>query len=302
MNISQLRTFVAVVEHGSFSAAARSLGLSQPAVTLQIQSLEANMGATLLERRYRKVDLTESGRALLPHARRVLSEVSQAEAAIGTLSTTVSGHLRIAASTTPGDYVVPRMLGSFVSRYPDVTVSLSVHDSAQVVETVAGGLADVGVTGAAEPSTKVTFDECGSDEIVVICPPGHPLAGRTDVPYAKLVEFDWIARESGSGTGEVTRRALRRFGVDPDELDVVVELGTGEAVLSAVQGGLGIAMVSSRVAAAAIELGTVVRVRMAQPPVVRPFFVVLPKGTPTRAASAFADALCATFLAAEEPA
>ena len=192
------------------------------------------------------------------------------------------------------------MLGEFISHYPEVTVSVSVHDSAHVVEVVSSGQADVGVTGASEVSTRVSFSECGSDEIIVICPPDHVLASRSDVPYAELAECDWIVREAGSGTRAVTRRTLEERGVDPDELRVVVELGTGEAVLNAVRGGLGIAMLSSRVAADALELGSVRRVRMAGTPVKRPFFVVLPKGTPTRAASALAAQLRAAFPAAEE--
>jgi DNA-binding transcriptional LysR family regulator len=102
VNVSQLRTFIAVVDHGSFSEAARVLGISQPAVTMQIQALEADIAATLLDRGYRKVALTEAGRALLPHARTVIEELEDARESIEAVSETVTGRLAIAASTTPG--------------------------------------------------------------------------------------------------------------------------------------------------------------------------------------------------------
>ena len=148
MNINQLRAFIAVVDHGSFSEAARAMGLSQPAVTMQIQGLESDLGATLLERRYRKVELTEAGRALLPFARRVMAELDEARTEIERLSDTVGGHLELAVSTTPGQYILPRLLGSFLRAYPEVSVSLRVYDSADVVARVESGEAHLGMTGA----------------------------------------------------------------------------------------------------------------------------------------------------------
>lgn len=113
MNVTQLRAFVSVVDLGSFSAAARQAGVSQPAVTMQIKALESDLGATLLERRYHRVELTEAGHALLPHARSVLKDLTSARDDISALSHTVTGRLTIVASTTPGDYIIPRVLGTF---------------------------------------------------------------------------------------------------------------------------------------------------------------------------------------------
>lgn len=291
MNTQQLRTFVTVVEHGSFSEAARVLGVSQPAVTMQIQSLEGALGATLLDRRYRRVDLTEAGRTLLPHARRVLTQLEEAADEISALSGTVTGRLTIAASTTPGVYVIPRLLGGFISANPEVGVTIEVHDTAAVVEAVESGRAHIGMTGATVRGARVTFEELGTDELLLICPPGHRLAGAKGVTLADLAEEAWVLRESGSGTRQVSERLLADHGLDPEELRVAVELGTGEAIVSAVQGGLGIAVLSRHVAARALSLGDIVAVEAKGLPATRPFYVVKSKGTPTRAAGAFHEHL-----------
>jgi len=291
MNVSQLRTFVAVVEQGSFSGAAKSLAISQPAVTMQVQALEADVGATLLDRKYRRIDLTEAGKTLLPHARAVLEQLGQAKDEITALSGLVTGRLAIAASTTPGVYVVPRLLGSFLSQYPEVGVTLAVQDTAEVVAAVESGTAQIGVAGATVRGARVSFEELGADELVAICPPGHSLSGRTGVSMTDLAEETWVFRESGSGTRKMAEKVLTAHGLDTQELRVAVELGTGEAIVSAVEGGLGIAILSRYVADKALHAGTVSEIRAIGLPASRPFYIVLPKATPTRAAAAFCEHL-----------
>lgn len=287
MNITQLRAFVTVVDLGSFSDAARAMNVSQPAVTMQVQSLEQAVGATLLDRRYRRVDLTEAGRTLLPHARGVLEQLEQARNEIESLSGTITGRLTIAASTTPGVYVVPKMLGAFLDAYPEIGLSVAVHDTAEVVEAVENGSAHLGIAGSTLRGARVMFEELARDELVLISAPSNPIASRKRVALADLFDERWVLRESGSGTRLVAEKILAEQGLDPGELRVAVELGTGEAIVSAVEGGLGLAIVSRFVAEKAIELGTVVQVDAVGLPTTRPFYTVLPKGTPTRAAQAF---------------
>jgi DNA-binding transcriptional LysR family regulator len=291
MNINQVRAFVAVVDHGSFSEAARATGLSQPAVTMQIQGLESDLGATLLERRYRKVELTEAGRALLPFARRVLAELDEARVEIERLSDTVGGHLELAVSTTPGQYILPRLLGSFLRAYPEVSVSLRVYDSADVVARVEAGEAHLGMTGARIPGVKVEYEEMGTDRLLMICPPDSSLAGRPDVPLSEVAEHPFIVRESGSGTRIVFEQSLRDGGIEPTDLNVVMELGTSEAIVNAVEGGMGVGVVSHWMADKALALGTVAQVAAPGFPVTRPFYAVSPRGVRSRAAAALADHL-----------
>lgn len=291
MNISQLRTFTTVVDHGSFSEAARVLGISQPAVTMQMQALEADIGATLLDRGYRKVALTEAGRLLMPYARHVIGELDEARQSIADLSTVVSGRITLAASTTPGQYVLPRILGAFLKSYPEVGVSLRVYDSADVVAHVEAGDADLGMTGAEVHGARVIYERLGSDDLALICPPDHPLASRPVAAFHDLTDEPFIVRESGSGTRMAAEAAILRSGVDPSELDVVMELGTNEAIVSAVEGGMGLGIVSVLVARKALESGTVGQVDGAGFPVARPLFLVLPKRTMPRAAFALAEFL-----------
>lgn len=286
MNLQHLKTFVAVVETGSFSAAARANGISQPAVTMQIKALETEVGATLLERRYRRVDLTEAGRTLLPIAMTVLSELDGAREDIAALGDTVSGQLVISASTTPGVYVVPRLLGEFVSTFPQVDVTLLVSDSALVVDRVCAGEANIGITGALVRGALADFEQLGTDELVAIAPLDCPLVG-TRSTLAQLAEQPFVMRERGSGTRQMAEAALRERGIDPDDLRVMVELGTGEAVLEAVEGGLGVAIVSRMVARRALALGTIALLDIDGLPAERPFYAVSCKQPLTRAAQAF---------------
>jgi DNA-binding transcriptional LysR family regulator len=291
MNITQLRAFVSVVEHGSFSEAARLMGLSQPAVTMQIQGLESDLGATLLERRYRKVDLTEAGRALLPYARNVLAELEQAREELERLGDTVTGHLNLAVSTTPGQYILPRLLGAYLRRYPEVSVSLRIYDTAEVIEKVESGEAHLGMTGARVSGAKVEYQRMGVDRLLMICAPDSPLLGRDRLALSAVAREPFIERESGSGTRMVFEETLRGGGIDPAELEIVMELGTSEAIVSAVEGGMGIGVVSHWMADKALTLGTVAQLDVMDFPIERPLYAVMPRGTASRAATALLEYL-----------
>jgi len=291
MNLSQLRTFVSVVDHGSFSEAARILGLSQPSVTMQIQALEADSGTVLLDRQHRRITLTEAGAALLPHARAILAEIDDARQSIEALSGTIAGSLALAASTTPGQYVLPRLLGGFLAENPGVAITLRIYDSADVVSRVESGDADLGMTGVEVAGARVSFERLGTDELVLICPPGHPVSGMRVATFADLLGEPFVVREAGSGTRTVAEDAIRRAGVDPGALRIAMELGTNEAVVAAVEGGMGLAIVSAHVAGRALQVGAVGTVEGAGFPVARPLFLAVPRRTLTRAGEALANYL-----------
>ncbi len=181
--------------------------------------------------------------------------------------------------------MIPRLLGSFLGEHPEVHVTITVHDTAEVAEAIQSGRADLGVTGAIVKGSRADVRRDRPRRAARDLRAGQPVL-RTckGASLADLAEADWVMRERGSGTRQVAEQLLAERGVDPDELRVVVELGTGEAVVSAVEGGLGVAMLSRAVAEKALALGTVARVDLAGPAIMRPFYTVLPKGTPTRAA------------------
>jgi DNA-binding transcriptional LysR family regulator len=188
-------------------------------------------------------------------------------------------------------YVIPRLLGSFLSTYPEVGASITVHDTAEVIAMVESGKAHIGVAGGTVRGARVAYHEVGADELVLICPPDHALATTAGITLPDLADETWIMRESGSGTRQTAEKTLAEHGLDPQELRIAVELGTGEAIVSAVEGGLGISVLSRKVAAKAMQLGTVAEVDVVGLPALRPFYLVMPKGTPTHAASAFHEYL-----------
>jgi DNA-binding transcriptional LysR family regulator len=215
-----------------------------------------------------------------------VDELDAARDELEHITETVTGHLLLAASTTPGQYVLPKLLGSFLRSNPDVSASLVVGDTAEVVGLVESGEAHLGLTGARLAGSKVDFLEMGEDRLVLVCPRDSALSRRESVPLSDIAREPFIVREPGSGTRLVFEQALRAGGADPAELQVVMELATSEAIVSAVEGGMGLGAVSHWMADKAIELGTVALVDCPDFPIVRPFFAVVPPGNVRHAAQA----------------
>ena len=179
MDTRQLAAFCAVVERKSFSQAAERLGVTQPAVSLQIRSLEKRLGRQLLDRSGRRVEPTEAGMRLYRGAQRLLAMEAQLVDELGTDEGELAGTLRIGASTGPAAIVVPLLLCEFQRGNPAVTVSLNVSDTQAVVELVAERELELGIVGAARRHRSVTFEPFFRDEVVLACPPGHRFAGKT---------------------------------------------------------------------------------------------------------------------------
>lgn len=289
MNIQQLKTLVAVVDAGSFSKAARALGVSQPAVTMQVQNLEIDLGHSLLDRRYRRIELTEPGQMFLPYARDIIQGAERARIEMNALSGEITGFLHLALSTIPGDYIIPRLLGGFLELYPRIHIQISVGSTSEAIVMVEERKADIGMVGAIQKNVAATYHECGHDELILIAPPAHPLSGKKNVKLADVLDEPWISRIEGSGTRKSVSEIFHSSATATTEPTPIVELGTGEAVVSAVEGGLGIAIVSRYVAKKPLALGTVSEIMIPELPYRRPFYLAVPKRTPTRAALAFYD-------------
>src|SRR5918999_3127578 len=239
MDTRQLAAFCAVVERKSFSQAAERLGLSQPAVSLQIRSLEQRLGRRLLDRSGRRVEPTEAGLQLYRGAQRLLALEEQlleqlAEADGGT----IGGRLEIGASSGPGETVLPLLLCEFQRLHPRVSVALSVFDTGTVVDLVARRELELGVVGAARRHRSGTFEPFFRDEVVLACPPGHRFAGRA-VGLDELRREPLILMQAGAGVRQIIEDELRGLGLRLRDLDVRLVLGLQESVRSAVQAGYG---------------------------------------------------------------
>ena len=178
MDTRQLAAFVAVVEKKSFSQAAERLGVTQPAVSLQIRALEKRLGVQLLDRSGRRVEPTEAGQRLYRNAQRMLAAEEQLldELAEGER---IVGRFELGASTGPGGSVVPILLGELARTYPDVSVALTVADTHRIIELVADRALELGVVGFARRHRSVVFEPLFHDQVVLACPPGHRFAGKT---------------------------------------------------------------------------------------------------------------------------
>jgi DNA-binding transcriptional LysR family regulator len=246
MDVPQLDSFLAVVEAGSFTAAADRLHRSQPGVSRQIQRLEDEIGVPLLNRTSGGVTPTEAGDRFLTFARETVTQLRRLQADLNQVSESLTGQLRIAASTTPGQYLVPSLVGLFTGMHPDVAPSVAIMDSASVVQDVSKGGRDIGFVGVRKPHDELSYHVFAHDEVVLAVPRNHRFAGHQSVSLDELEGERFLEREQGSGTREVVLEAFRSANRDLPSHKTAMVLGTTEAVASAVEQGQGIGWVSYR--------------------------------------------------------
>jgi DNA-binding transcriptional LysR family regulator len=288
MDTRQLAAFCAVVERKSFSQAAERLGVTQPAVSLQVRALEKRLGAQLLDRSGRRVEPTEAGLRLYRGAQRLLAlEEQLVQEVAGEGDGELTGDLALGASTGPAAIVVPLLLCEFQLANPGVKIALSVHDTHSVVELVAARELELGIVGAARRHRSVRFEPFFEDEVILVCPPSHPFAGRT-VTIDELRSEQLILMQEGAGVRQIVDDELRGLGLRLRDLDVRLELGLQESVRSAVQAGYGVTFISRTAVETELAAGTLASARVEGIEATREISLVRSAGrTPTRAADAF---------------
>lgn len=245
MNLNLLKTYVKVVETQNLSRTAEEFGLSQPAVTKQIQTLEDFYGVLLLERAGRRLKTTEAGETLYICAREVIKAMDKTEKAMEEVADGRKGTLYIGASTIPGQYILPRLLKDFKDRFPSIALTMDIADTDKVISLVADRVLDVGIVGGWSNIRKIDGFQWLEDELMVIVPAEHHLARSSRVVLTDLLAERWIFREKGSGTRKAAEEMLASCGIKKEELSVYMEAGSTEAVLAAVESGMGISIVSS---------------------------------------------------------
>jgi DNA-binding transcriptional LysR family regulator len=291
MDTRQLRAFCTVVERRSFSQAAERLGVTQPAVSLQVRALEKRIGVQLLDRSGRRVEPTEAGARLYRGAQRLLSLEDDlltelAEEAEGELQ----GTFEIGASTGPGGVVLSRLLCDFAADHPQLHVALSVFDTQTVVERVADRTLELGVVGAAPKHRGVDYEPFFRDTVTLACPPGHPFGGRT-VSLGELRDETLIVMQDGAGVRQLIEAELRsRAGIRLRDLGVRLELGLQESVTSAVRGGYGVTFISRLSIENDLAAGTLTEATVAGLELEREVLLVRAAGrAETRAARSFLE-------------
>ena len=274
MNLEHLRTYVEVVKRESFSEAAKHLGITQPAVSHQIQKLERDMGVYLLDRKESGAAMTTAGEEFHVFALKVLSEEIKLTERLQGLTGAVSGKLILGASTVPGEYILPRLLGDFIELHPGVEASVLIGDTDAVAEMVMSGECDVGFIGAIVEGRGLKRAELLSDELVLIVPMGHPLTNYPGVSVSDLEGEKLIAREAGSGTMRSARQILQQAGLDGGQWQRAMTFGSTQAIVSAVEAGLGVAFVSVFAAQKSIECGRIRALRIDGVPLKRDLYVI----------------------------
>ncbi|WP_068616750.1 selenium metabolism-associated LysR family transcriptional regulator [Paenibacillus tuaregi] len=244
LNYHQLHIFYTVAEKGSFSAAAQALHMTQPAVTMQIQSLEDYFGTKLLLRSTKRIELTEAGKALMPYAERGISLMRETDSAMAQFTQMLEGRLQLGASLTIGEYVLPRLLGPFSQQYPSISIVLKVMNTAEILEQILHHQLSFGLVEAAVQHPDMVMEPVMEDELKLIVPAGHPLSALPKVHLAEVLEYPFVLREKGSGTRQVMEEELSRLSVPSDSVKTVMDLGSTGAVKSAVEAGFGITMLS----------------------------------------------------------
>lgn len=273
----RLQVFYTVAKQLSFTKAAELLFMTQPAVTFQVKQLEEHFNTRLFERSHSKISLTPAGDLVLDYAERILNLTAELETRMGEMTGQVSGILMLGASTTIAEYMLPRKLGDFKVRYPQVQARLTVANSDTIENKVADHTLDVGLIEAPSHHPQLKSIVCCQDELVMICSPQHVFAKYPDIAPMQMAEQPYISRETGSGTRNVVDDYLRQGGVHPEDLHIVMELGSLEAIKGAVEAGLGIAIVSRSTILKELKLGDLVAIPL-NPPLIRPLSVVFADG------------------------
>ncbi|AKG34517.1 selenium metabolism-associated LysR family transcriptional regulator [Paenibacillus durus] len=279
MNFHQLHIFYTVSEKGSFSAAAQALHMTQPAVTMQVQALEDYFGTKLFNRSTKKIMLSDAGRTLLPFALRSMELMRQTDQAMAAYTHMLEGRLLLGSSLTIGEYVLPRLLAPFGQAYPNISVMLKIMNTTQIMEEITKHQLNFGLIEAEVTHPDMVIEPVMEDELKLIVPGGHELAGRSEVLLEEALRFPFVLREQGSGTRRVMEEQLLSKGMDLDELQVVMELGSTGAVKSAVEAGLGITMLSPSTVRHEVALGLLKIVNISDASFKRQFYAIHQKST-----------------------
>lgn len=273
VQLPYLETFSKAAELSSFTAAADALGLTQAAVSQRIQTLERTLDVSLFQRQGGRILLTEAGQRLYAYAQKILALHQEAFQEVTGQRAPIRGELLLAASTVPGEHLLPAILAVFHKQYPDIQVKASSADSLAVVSQVEQGHVHLGLVGRKTENPHLEFRSFATDRMVLVVPPSHALSKRKQVSVEQFCEQPLILREPGSGSRWCLEQALARAGKSAGDLQIALELGSNEAIKEAVLRGLGVAVLSNYAVQKEIQTGQLRTVKVADLLLEREMFV-----------------------------
>jgi DNA-binding transcriptional LysR family regulator len=299
--LDQLRILKAIAAEGSFKRAADSLYVSQPAVSLQVQNLERQLDVPLFDRGGRRAQLTEAGHLLLNYGDKILTLCQETCRAIEDLQNLQGGTLIVGASQTTGTYLLPRMIGMFRERYPEVSVQLHVHSTRRTAWSVANGQVDLAIIGGeipAELQESLDILPYAEDELALVVPSTYNVGKEGIIPKEEIYKLKFIALDSQSTIRKVIDQVLTRCDIDPKRLKIEMELNSIEAIKNAVQAGLGAAFVSLSAIEKELQIGVMCKAQIEGLTIQRTLSVIVnPNRYRSKAAVAFCEEILPKFTA-----
>jgi DNA-binding transcriptional LysR family regulator len=276
IDITKLKTFVAVADLGSFSKASEILYITQPAVTQQIKALEKIVGAKLFQRQGGKIVLTDEGRRIYEIARSLLNDYENLMEEMAKIKKDFKDTLFVGVSTTLSEYKIPELIAEFHSQMPGISIRMFVENSQQIEDSLISGVLNVGVIERA-PSEKFQSIKWLVDEIVYFTYPEHPFAREGQIEPERLYEADIIFREVSSGTRKIVREELERLGVIFEKLNIKVEVNCGRTILNMVRSGYGTSFLSKGLLERDLQEGSIVQVKIKGFGAKRWYYIVYPE-------------------------
>lgn len=257
MDLWQLHIFVSVVEKKSFSKASEAINLSQPTVSTHIKELEEHFQARLLDRLGKTTEPTRAGIILYDHAKKLLALKDLTESAMLDFLGHTKGTLAIGGSTIPAGYLIPKLMGAFAKKFPEVAISVSAGDTMQMIDAIKQGTIEVGVVGALKEDPAIRQEKLVADEMKLIVPAGHKWAGRESIECSKLLLEPFIAREKGSGTWQSILGSMDAAGFSSHKFKPQITMGNSVSVIQGILNQVGISIISTIAVAHEIETGRV---------------------------------------------
>ena len=279
IDFRHLETFCRVADLKSFSKAADDLFLTQPTVSGHILSLEQSLSLRLFDRTSREARLTKAGKVFLEYASKILSFRKELLNALSEFSRGIRGELSLGASTIPGEYLLPKLMGDFKKEHPHFIIALKIADTKEVIQYVLQDNVEFGIIGAKLNHPSLHYEKFEEDEIIVVAPSDHPLTRKKRVTLEELLREPWIIREEGSGTQMAVEKAIRKKGKSLKQFNVVMEMGSTSSVKEGVKARLGLAFISGKATEEEIRQGFLSRIDLEGiEPIFRQIYIVSHRG------------------------
>lgn len=277
MELKFLEIFCKVVEERSFSKAAEALFLTQPTISSHIKNLEEELNIKLLDRLGRDVVPTKAGEVLYKYAKEIVNLKKNAVQALDEFKGIVKGRLIIGGSTIPGEYILPEYIAGFKKTHPDITVTLKIGDTQDIIDMLLNGSVEMGVVGSKTNDKRIECKEFLKDELALIASGRHFKKSKAKIDKKDLKNLPIIIREKGSGSRKTIEEIFKMHGIDIENLNIVAEFGSTEAVKQAVKSGIGVSFVSRFAVKSEIQNKTLKAIPIKDFNITRHFYIITDK-------------------------